>query len=514
MKGWIIAKKKYIWLKNQFVMTTTEASTRLEHYFQQFRKHIIGIDQEFESPYGLQKIIYTDWTASGRLYRPIEEKLMNQFGPFVANTHTETTISGTAMTKSYEHARHIIKQHVNANLDDVLITDGTGMTGVVNKFQRILGLKVPENLKDYITIPDEEKPVVFISHMEHHSNQTSWLETIADVEVIPSSEDGLFSIDNLAVLLEKYKDRAYKIASITSCSNVTGIKTPYHEAAKLMHQHNGVCFVDFACSGPYVKIDMHPEDPEAYLDAIFFSPHKFLGGPGTSGVLVFNKKLYRNMVPDCPGGGTVSWTNPWGEHKYIDNIEAREDGGTPGFLQVIKTALAIQLKEQMGVDNILEREKELVDYVFESLGGISNIKILASQHQNRLGVISFFIEDLHFNLGVKLLNDKFGVQTRGGCSCAGTYGHFLLHVDQETSNKLISEITLGDLIRKPGWIRMSIHPTTTTDEIEYVCNSIKALAENHSDWALDYTYDKDVNEFCHKEALKIEEELVENWFSL
>ena len=388
------------------IMTNSTKETALEQYFQQFRKNIIGIEQEFESPFGRKKIIYTDWTASGRLYRPIEEKLMNAFGPFVANTHTETTVSGTAMTKAYHHARNIIKQHVNANQNDVLITDGTGMTGVVNKFQRILGIKVPENLKDFIAIPIEKKPVVFISHMEHHSNQTSWLETIADVEVIPSTEDGLFSLENLKVLLEKYKERTLKIASITSCSNVTGIRTPYHEAAKMMHQHNGVCFVDFACSGPYVSIDMHPEDEEAYLDAIFFSPHKFLGGPGTSGVLVFNKKLYNNMVPDCPGGGTVSWTNPWGEHKYIDNIEDREDGGTPGFLQVIKTALAIQLKDEMGIDNILKREHEIVEYVFDSLQNVPNIKILAGQHQERLGVISFYVDDLHFNLGVKLLNDK------------------------------------------------------------------------------------------------------------
>lgn len=495
------------------IMTNSTKETALEQYFQQFRNNIIGIDQEFESPFGRKKIIYTDWTASGRLYRPIEEKLMNAFGPFVANTHTETTVSGTAMTKAYHHARNIIKQHVNANQNDVLITDGTGMTGVVNKFQRILGIKVPENLKDFVAIPAEKKPVVFISHMEHHSNQTSWLETIADVEVIPSTEDGLFSLENLKVLLEKYKERTLKIASITSCSNVTGIQTPYHEAAKMMHQHNGVCFVDFACSGPYVSIDMHPEDEEAYLDAIFFSPHKFLGGPGTSGVLVFNKKLYNNMVPDCPGGGTVSWTNPWGEHKYIDNIEDREDGGTPGFLQVIKTALVIQLKDEMGIDNILKREHEIVDYVFDSLQNVPNIKILAGQHQERLGVISFFIDDLHFNLGVKLLNDRFGIQTRGGCSCAGTYGHFLLHVDQETSHKLVNEISLGDLIRKPGWIRMSIHPTTTSAEIEYVCNAIQSLAENHKEWALEYRYDSETNEFIHQQATLFENKLVEEWFA-
>lgn len=494
--------------------TATTLNTELEQYFLKFRNNIIGIDQEFESPFGTQKIVYTDWTASGRLYRPIEDKLVNDIGPFVANTHTETTVSGTAMTMAYHEARHIIKHHVNASTDDVLITDGTGMTGVINKFQRILGLKVPENLRQYTQVPDEKRPVVFLSHMEHHSNQTSWLETIAKVVLIPACPQGLICMDSFKMLLEQYKDSPLKIASITACSNVTGIKTPYHDVAKLMHRNNGVCFVDFACSAPYVKIDMHPHDSEAWLDAIFFSPHKFLGGPGTSGVLIFNKKLYKNMIPDHPGGGTVSWTNPWGEHKYLDNIEEREDGGTPGFLQVIKTALAVRLKEQMGINNILQREKEIVDYIFSSLKNVSNINILAPQHEDRLGVISFFINDLHFNLGVKLLNDRFGIQTRGGCSCAGTYGHYLLHVDEEKSNYLTGKITAGDLIQKPGWIRMSIHPTTTNAEIEYVCESIKALAENHTEWAKDYNYNGASNEFSHKSAKPGVEEIVKQWLHL
>ncbi|MCA0153892.1 aminotransferase class V-fold PLP-dependent enzyme [Winogradskyella vincentii] len=496
--------------------TVTNRVSDLEAYFNRFRAHIIGQNQTFKSPYGEQKIIYTDWTASGRLYRPIEEKLLNDFGPFVANTHTETTVSGTAMTKAYHKAKHIIKEHVNANEDDVLIVSGNGMTGVVNKFQRILGLKVPENLRKFTEIPDEIRPVVFISHMEHHSNQTSWLETMAKVEVVPPDENGLFSLENLEKLLIEYKDRPLKIASVIGGSNVTGIQTPYHDIAKVMHSHGGVCFVDFACSAPYVDIDMHPKESGAHLDAIFFSPHKFLGGPGTSGVLVFSKKLYKNMVPDCPGGGTVSWTNPWGEHKYIDDIEDREDGGTPGFLQAIKTALSVKLKEQMGVDNMLKREHELTDIVFRKLEPISNINILAGQHKDRLGVISFYIDDLHYNLGVKLLNDRFGIQTRGGCSCAGTYGHFLLHVDQQTSKELTDEISIGDLVRKPGWIRMSIHPTTTNAEINYVCDSIIDMAKNHEEWALDYEYSRCNNEFIHKSQNNepCNSSDVDSWFNL
>lgn len=471
---------------------TKLVKTELETYFDSFRRKILGIDQTFTSPYGEKKIVYVDWTASGRLYTPIEEKMIYQFGPFVANTHTETTVGGTTMTLAYHNARKIIKKHVNANTtEDVFLPCGTGMTGSVNKFQRILGLKVPEHLNKFIVIPESERPVVFISHMEHHSNQTSWLETIARVEVVPSTEDGCFCIESLEILLEKYKETKIKIASVTACSNVTGIKTPYHEIAKMMHKHKGLCFVDFACSAPYTNIDMHPEDKEASLDAIFFSPHKFLGGPGSSGVLIFKKELYHNAVPDCPGGGTVSWTTPWGDHKFLDDIEDREDGGTPGFLQVIRTSLAIRLKEKMGVSNILKREKELVQYIFSRLKGQENISILADHIENRLGVISLIIGNLHHDLAVKILNDRFGIQSRGGCSCAGTYGHYLLQIDQQKSNDIIGKLDAGTCELKPGWVRFSIHPTTTSEEIEVVCDSLILLANNYKEWVKEYRFENE-----------------------
>jgi selenocysteine lyase/cysteine desulfurase len=386
----------------------------LEQYFNQFRKNIVGINQTFLSPYGEKKMVYTDWTASGRLYHPIEEKMLHKFGPFVANTHTETSTSGAAMTLAYREARKIIKNHVHADDNDVLITSGSGMTGVVNKFQRILGLKVLESLKAYTTIPEDLKPIVFISHMEHHSNQTSWLETIADVVVVPCDDEGLFCLNNFEKTIQNHQHRKIKIASITSCSNVTGIKTPYHEVAKLIHKYNGLCFVDFACCAPYVDINMHPNEADEALDAIFFSPHKFLGGPGSSGVLIFNKSLYKNTIPDNPGGGTVSYTNPWGEHDYFDDVETREDGGTPAFLQTIKIALSIQLKEQMGTSNIKKREDEVNEMLFETLENLSGVKILAPNHKERLSIFSFYFEKHHFNIVVKLLNDRFGIQTRGG----------------------------------------------------------------------------------------------------
>lgn len=265
----------------------------------------MGIDTEFETPFGIKKIIYADWIASGRLYKPIEEKLCETFGPFVGNTHSESSITGTTMTLAYHHAHKIIKQHVNANPDDVIITAGSGMTTVICKFQRLLGLKVPEQLREYIDLPEELRPVVFTTHMEHHSNQTTWIETIADVVVINPNDDGLVDFDDFKIQLGKYINRKLKIGAFTAASNVTGIETDYYMLAKIIHQAGGYCFVDFACAAPYVKIDMHPADPGSKLDAIFFSPHKFLGGPGTPGVLIFDSKLYHNKVPDLPGGGTV-----------------------------------------------------------------------------------------------------------------------------------------------------------------------------------------------------------------
>lgn len=482
-----------------------------EAHFKQFRQQIIGVDAKFESPYGKQKLVYADWIASGRLYGPIEDQMRNQFGPMVGNTHSESSETGSCMTHSYHIAHQLIKDHVNAGPDDVIITCGTGMTSALAKFQRILGVKMPEKLLKYCTIPEEDRPVVFITHMEHHSNHTPWLESLADVVIIPPAGNLLVSPDHLRQEIVKYADRKVKIGSFSACSNVTGIETPYYELAEIMHAHGGYCFVDFAASAPYVDIDMHPVKEEHKLDAIFFSPHKFLGGPGCSGVLIFCKHLYHNRIPDHPGGGTVTWTNPWGEHHYFDDIEVREDGGTPGFLQAIKTALAINLKEKMGVSQIREREQYLVRRAFDRLEQISGLHILADNCRERLGVFSFYIEDVHHNLAVRLLNDRYGIQVRGGCSCAGTYGHYLLEVNKNISKKITDAIDRGDLSMKPGWVRLSLHPTMTDAELEYILNGIEAVTVNAAEWAKDYTYCSKSNEYCHKDW---KEPDFRGWFEL
>ncbi len=484
----------------------------LEEYFKSFKNKVIGEDLIFNTPYGQKRMIYADWVASGRMYRPIEDLFVNEVAPFVANTHTETTSSGCCMTLAYMRSREIIKKHVNANDDDVLISSNSGMTGVVNKLQRILGLRLHEKFKDKITI--EDKPLVICTHMEHHSNQTSWLETIADVRVIEPCPLGMVSCESLERILEANKHRKLIIAAVTSCSNVTGVFTPYYEMAELVHQYGGYCFVDFACSAPYIDIDMHPSDrPNANLDAIYFSPHKFLGGPGSAGILLFNKVLYENRIPDNPGGGTVDWTNPWGEHKYYDKIEAREDGGTPAFLQTMRVAFAIQLKDQIGVDNIKAREKQMLDLIWPKLSAIPKLEILANNVKERLSVISFYFQDIHFNLVVKLLNDRFGIQTRGGCSCAGTYGHYLLKVSEELSKTITHKINSGDLTMKPGWIRLSLHPIMSDEEVLFIGDALRQIGENHKEWSQDYIYHNSINEFVHKDCGVMETEIIGNWFN-
>ncbi|RIH65863.1 aminotransferase class V-fold PLP-dependent enzyme [Mariniphaga sediminis] len=487
--------------------------SNLEKYFNRFRKNIVGIDQEFESAYGRQKVVYADWIASGRLYRPIEEKITNGFGPFVGNTHTETSETGLLMTQAYHRSHEIIKRHVNAGSGDIIITAGFGMTAVINKFQRILGLKYCGKLNHSRCLEERERPVVFITHMEHHSNQTSWYETSAEVVIVEPGNGLLVDPENLRKALEKYKERSFKIGSFTACSNVTGVRTPYKELARIMHEYGGVCFIDFAASAPYEKVDMHPENPLEKLDAVMFSPHKFLGGPGSPGVLVFDASMYKNQAPDNPGGGTVDWTNPWGKYKYVDDIEAREDGGTPGFLQSVKAALAFQLKDEMEVEKMTEREKELLKLAFAGLDEIPGLKILADNVRDRLGVISFYIEGIHYNQVVQILNDRYGIQTRGGCACAGTYGHFLLEVTHEKSQEISEKISHGDLSEKPGWVRWSLHPTMLDAEVDLMIFALKDIVKNSRKYQADYIYDNRKNIFRHKNGPD-NEELMQKWFSL
>ncbi|MBT3272772.1 MAG: aminotransferase class V-fold PLP-dependent enzyme [Spirochaetales bacterium] len=476
----------------------------LEQHFEIFRKQIIGIDQEIELSDGSKSaIIYADWIASGRLYAPIEDHMRKSVAPFVANTHTESTLTGTAMTRAYHDARDAIKKHVNAGSSDSLFLAGFGMTAAVNKLQRLLGLRVPDSLKG--ETEKGNRPMVLITHMEHHSNQITWSECDVDIRIVPPVEEtGLPDLEQLEQMVEKYRGCPLLIGAFTACSNVTGIITPFGEMAKIVHRGGGYCFVDFAASAPYVDIDMHPADPDERLDAVMFSPHKFLGGPGTSGVLVMNNILYKQGTPDLPGGGTVKWTTPFGTHRYVDDIEAREDGGTPGFLQAIRIALAIKLKEVMGIRQMNEREEEIKALFIEEICQEPGIILLENKNSPRIAVFSFYVESIHHNLIVRLLNDHYGIQTRGGCSCAGTYGHILFHITKKLSEQITALIDNGDLSEKPGWVRVSLHPTMTNDEIRYIGSAIVETVRYAAKWDKEYSFDLHSGDYVHFSGRKQE----------
>lgn len=471
--------------------------SELAAHFEPFRRNVIGSEMTFSTPYGNKQLIYADWTASGRLYEPIERRMSEWFGMYAANTHTESNLTGTTMTLAYKEARDIIKRHVGADEHDALITFGSGMTAAINKLQRILGLKLPESYRERLLLPENERPVIFVTHMEHHSNQVSWLETIGDVVVLEPGADGGVAADVLVKKLSEYKARSMKIGAFTACSNVTGIQTPYYELARLMHRAGGIVVIDFSASAPYVNINMHPRDPLAKLDAIVFSPHKFLGGPGTSGVLVVDSRICKHRAPDQPGGGTVIWTDPWGGYRYVADLEEREDGGTPGFMQAIRAALCIKLKEAMGSEAMLLREQEQLKLLFGRLDHIPGLYVLDGHFRRRLGVVSVHLEDIHYNLAVKLLNDRFGIQTRGGCSCAGTYGHYLFGIGKEASKAIFEQVEQGNLTEKPGWVRISLHPVMTDQEVLAIAEGIGQIAAHTAAWSKDYRYDKRSNAFRH-----------------
>ncbi len=486
----------------------------LQSYFSTFRNKIVGIDAYVSTPYGKKPLIYTDWTASGRLYMPIERKLSDEFGPLLANTHTETSFTGQIMTNAYHRAQRKIKEHLLVGDDFVIFQAGYGMTGAVNKLQRILGWKVHEKYRKAVRNSIDKIPVVFVSRLEHHSNHISWLETIADVVLIPNGENGLPDLDAYEALLKKYEGRPVYL-SVTGCSNVTGITPDLKNLFLLTRRYDGKIFIDHACSGPYVDMNPFRENPLLIPDAFMFSPHKFLGGPGTGGILVLRKNLYHNRIPDEPGGGTVVWTDPWHGAEYSDDIETRETGGTPGFLLLIKTALAIELKEKMGIDNIRRREEEILEKLLPAMENIPGISILEGRHKNRLGVISFVSGEIPHTLITRLLNDLFGIQARGGCSCAGTYGHDLFRIDKQHSAYLKKRILNGHPEDKPGWTRISIHPTTSDKEIDTVLEALEYIRKHGKDIARKDYYRKN-GDYFHRnfDYRKQTEEMLQKLFRL
>jgi len=470
---------------------------------EEVRNAIIGRNFIFQTPYGMRLLTYADYTASGRSLKFIEQFLIKIQREY-ANTHTEDDVTGRQMTEILHQAETIIKKAFNAEKNCKIIATGTGATGAISKFHEIIGIRLPpatrnlvlsildnsseenvidQNLRKKLELEiNRLKPVVFISPYEHHSNDIMWREAIAEVVTIQLTPDGYLDLKDLEsqVSDQKYKKRL-KIGSFSAASNVTGLKSPVYEIARIMHKYNALVCFDFAASAPYVKINMN-NDSDTFFDAIFISPHKFVGGPGSSGILVFNERVYNlALSPTSAGGGTVDFVSST-TVDYSKDIETRERAGTPGVLQTIKAALVIDLKDAIGIDNIESKELEYSTRALKRLSKHSKIKVLGPiDPENRIPIVSFMIKhgnkDLHPKFVTKLLNDLFGIQSRAGCMCSGPYGNLLLKIDEEQSQKFRKIGQQGKFGIRPGWCRVNFHYLFSEIEFKFICQAIEFIAD-------------------------------------
>lgn len=500
-------------------------NTKCSLNFDFLRSQIVGADAAINTPFGERLMVYADYTASGRCLTMIEKYIQN-LQRIYANTHTEDDISGRSMTRLLEEAEHAIKRSVNAGPEGRIVCVGTGATGAIDKLQQIIGVALPPATRQHLTRMMEEslgtkahnafknylaqhQPVVFVGPYEHHSNEISWRENLATVVEVQMDADGSVDLDHLESLLKEpeYQGRM-RVGSFSAASNVTGMRTPVHAVAALLHRHDAIACFDYAASAPYVEIDMNPPDDafegDASLDAVFISPHKFLGGPGASGVLVFNQRIYHTeLPPSVSAGGTVDYVGPTSQDFIVD-IEEREKAGTPGVLQTLKAGLAFQIKDQIGVAAIEARENELLERTFSRWKNNPNIEILGNADADRrISIVSFNLKDhrgkyLHPKFVTSLLNDLFGIQSRAGCSCAGPYGHRLLDIDFEQSEQYRKWIQKGFCGIKPGWCRISLHYTMDDIETDFILDAIDFVAEQGHHFLALYDFDMSTGAWLHK----------------
>ena len=510
------------------ICSPSTATSKIERRIAALRENIIGSYDKFNTPFGDRPIVYADWTASGRLLRNVEDYVMKEVATLYGNTHTTTSITGY-QSSSYRHeARQIIAEATNAKItghasEDIVLFLGNGTTGAINKLILALGLHISVGNSDVNT------PIVFTSSYEHHSNLLPWRESVAEVVTIAYSSETGVCLKDLKEKLVRYQHRKVKIGAFSAASNVTGIITAVDEVSILMHKHGGIVVYDYATASPYLKMDMNPyitrkeDQPYVYKDAIVFSGHKWLGGPGTQGVLIVKKSIMPapDELPTMPGGGTVFYVAD-GTHRYLSNKEEREEGGTANVVGDIKLGLVVHIKQSIGVEWIEQEELKIAKYVFNRLTsdkGCANLVILgherAASNSRYLPIFSFLIKCsdryLHYNFVCALLNDLFGIQSRGGCQCAGPFSQYLLGITDECNRAFQSALLDKQEVLRPGFTRLSFPYWLAREEIDYTVNAILCIALHGYKFLPLYRFNHKSGEWAH--ATRINKFVGRKWIT-
>jgi selenocysteine lyase/cysteine desulfurase len=495
--------------------------TAMLDIWNEVRRDIVGWNAPVATPFGERRVTCADFTASGRAVGSVEEQVRRAL-PLYGNTHTEDDVTGTITSERLRAALDAIRRHVHAGSEHRVICVGAGATAAVHLLQQILGVYLPPAGRDAFTGMAREalgdagferfaadlarrRPVVFVGPYEHHSNEVSWRECFAEVVEIDLSADGRLDLHDLEAKLGRADYRGRRlIGAFSAASNVTGVVTPAHEVAAILHDHDALACFDFAASAPYASIDVD-RDERAFFDAVFFSPHKFVGGPGAAGVLVIHRRLYRADLPPTVGaGGTVDFVNFDGQ-EYSPDIETRETPGTPAILQTFRAALAMELKDRLDPSRIGRRERDLVARVEAALCAHPSVELMGGPGLARgLPIFSLNVRVgsswLHPRFVTTLLNDLFGIQTRAGCSCAAPYGHRLLHIDTRTSDRLQQTIRRGNVGLKPGWTRVTFHFLHTDREVNFMTEAIRFVAEHGVKFLPVYRFDVHTGAWRHRDA--------------
>jgi selenocysteine lyase/cysteine desulfurase len=460
-----------------------------EGLIETIRASVIGDDAVLDGPFGARPLVYADYTASGRALTFVESFILDRVLPLYANTHTEASATGMQTTRLREEARELIWRAVGGSSADVVLFCGSGATGAIDKLIRVLGLRLPAWLQARSGLGDRirerERPVVFVGPYEHHSNELPWRESIAEVVTILEDGDGRLDLAQLEEELRRYSGRPLKIGSFSAASNVTGIVTDVDRVSMLLHRHDALSFWDYAAAGPYLPIAMNPAPPVAgghlaYKDAVFLSPHKFVGGPGTPGILVAKRSLLRNPVPSVPGGGTILFVSPR-HHSYDPDPEVREEGGTPAIVESIRAGLVFALKEAVGAEEIRRRDRDFARRALASWGANPRIEILGNPALERLAIVSLGLRHppglLHSNFVAAVLSDLFGIQARSGCFCAGPYLHRLYPIDDVWSAQMHADALRGNLGAKLSFIRLGFNYFIGEPVFDYVVEAVHLLAD-------------------------------------